>query len=198
MIVDRSRVLTDAISGLIPFPVVVMVVFKNTSVVWFFYSRQKCGCERDAERLFLSLGDLLHSLLLGRLSEEDRVNVRKDTALGDGDRAEKFVELLVVADSKLDVSWDDTSLLVIAGSVTGKLKDLSSEVLKDGSKVDRGASTDTGGVLALLEEAADTADRELKTSLGRFRSGLLSSGGLSTSSLSSFSSSSSDRWHFDS
>ena len=129
-------------------------------------------------------------LALG-LWEKNRVDVWKDTTLGDGDRSKEFVELLIVSDSKLDVSWDDSGLLVVSGGVTGKLKDLGSQVLKDGSKVHRGTSTDTSGVLSFLQESADTADWELKTGLGRSRGGF-SAG--STSSLSSFSSFS-GWWH---
>ena len=93
------------------------------------------------------------------------MDVGKNTTLGDGDTTEELVKLLVVADGKLDVTGDNTGLLVVTGSVTGKLKDLSSEVLKDGSKVDRGTGTDTGGELSLLQVAADTGNRELKTGL---------------------------------
>ena len=114
------------------------------------------------------------------------MDVGENTTLGNGDRAEELVELLVVADGELDVSGDDSGLLVVSGGVTGKLKDLSSEVLEDGSKVHRSTGSNTGGVLALLEESADSAHRELKTSLGRSRSGL-SGSTASLSSLSSFS-----------
>ena len=78
------------------------------------------------------------------------MDVGEHTTLGDGHGAEKLVELLVVADGKLDVAGHNAGLLVVTGSVTGKLEDLSSEVLKDGSKVHGGTSTDTGGELALL------------------------------------------------
>ena len=108
-------------------------------------------------RLFLSF------LLLW---EKDGVDVWKNTTLGNGDGAEKLVQFLVVSDSKLDVSWDNSGLLVVTGGVTGKLKDLSSQVLKDGSEVHRGTSTDTGSVLTLLQESTDSSDRELKSSLG--------------------------------
>ena len=50
----------------------------------------------------------------------------------------------------------NAGLLVVAGGVASKLKDLSSEVLKDGGQVDGSTSTDTGGELALLQKAADT------------------------------------------
>jgi hypothetical protein len=78
------------------------------------------------------------------------VDVGEDTALGDGHAAKELVELLVVADGQLDVAGDDAGLLVVAGSVAGKLEDLSGEVLEDGSKVHGGTTTDAGGELALL------------------------------------------------
>ena len=55
----------------------------------------------------------------------------------------------------------NTALLVIAGGITGKLEDLSTEVLEDGSKVDGGTGSHTGGVLALTEVTSDTTDGEL-------------------------------------
>ena len=66
------------------------------------------------------------------------MNVWEDTALGDGNVSQKLIQLLIVADGKLEVTWDDTGLLVVAGSVSGQLEDLSGEVLKDGSEVNWG------------------------------------------------------------
>ena len=64
------------------------------------------------------------------------VDVGEDTALGDCDVAEKLVQLLVVADGELEMTRDDTGLLVVTSGVTGQLEDLSSQVLEDGSEVD--------------------------------------------------------------
>ena len=166
------------------------MVFRKTIVC--FYVTLMCykGHTVKDKRSILSCLFLGGFLALG-LWEKNRVNVWKDTTLGDGDGSKEFVELLIVSDSKLDVSWDDSGLLVVSGGVTGKLKDLGSQVLKDGSKVHWGTGTDTSGVLSLLQESADTADWELKTGLGRSRGGF-SAG--STSSLSSFSSFS-GWWH---
>ena len=111
-------------------------------------------------------------------------DVGQNTAGSDGHTAEELVELLVVADSQLDVTGHNAGLLVVASGVASKLKDLSSEVLKDGGQVDGGTGSNTGGELALLQEAADTGHRELKSSLGGLAHGLLSG---SSSSLSSFS-----------
>lgn len=94
------------------------------------------------------------------------VNVGEDTTLGDGDVSEKLVQLLVVPDGELEMAGNDTGLLVVAGSVTGQLEDLSSEVFKDGSEVDGGTGTDTLSVVALAEKTVDTTDGESETGLG--------------------------------
>lgn len=95
------------------------------------------------------------------------VDVGQNTTLGDGDVAEELVQLLIVADGELEVTGDDTGLLVVASGVASKLEDLSSQVLEDGGEVDGSAGTDTLGVVALAEETVDTTDRERETGLGR-------------------------------
>ena len=78
------------------------------------------------------------------------MDVGKNTTLGDCYSTEEFVELLVIADGELDVTWDDASLLVVTGGVAGELEDLGSEVLEDGGEVHWGTSADASGVFALL------------------------------------------------
>ena len=95
------------------------------------------------------------------------VNVGEDTTLGDSDVTEKLVQFLVVADGQLEMTGDDSGLLVVTGGVASQLEDLGSEVLKDGSQVDWGTSTDTLSIVALAEETVDTTDWECETSLGR-------------------------------
>jgi len=95
------------------------------------------------------------------------VDVGQNTTLGDGDVAEKLVQLLIVADGELEMTGDDTGLLVVTGGVSSQLEDLSSQILEDGSEIDGSTGTDTLSVVALAEEAVDTADGESETSLGR-------------------------------
>jgi hypothetical protein len=116
-------------------------------------------------------------LLLGGLGEEHRVDVGEHTTGGDGHTAKELVQLLVVAHGQLDVTGHDTSLLVIAGSVTGELKDLSGQVLEHGGQVYRGTGTDTVGHLGLLDVAGYAAHRELQTSLCAARLSLSLLGG---------------------
>ena len=128
----------------------------------------------------------IQRLLGGLLGEENGVDVGEHTAGGDGDSAEELVELLVVLHGEGDVPGDDPGLLVVARGVAGELEDLGAEVLEDGGEVDAGADADALGVAALLEVAAHTGDRELKSGLGGGASALSgSTAGLSLS-LSSF------------
>ena len=67
------------------------------------------------------------------------VDVGEDTALGDCDVAEQLVQLLIIADGELEMTWDDTGLLVVTGCVSSQFEDLSGQVLKDGCEVDGSA-----------------------------------------------------------
>ena len=112
-------------------------------------------------RTLLGLGSLL-----GLLGQKDGLDVGQHSALGNGDTAEQFVELLVVAHSQLQVTGDDTSLLVVAGSVTGQLQDLSGQILEHSGQIDRCTSSHTLGVVALAEKPVHTAHGELEPSAG--------------------------------
>ena len=64
------------------------------------------------------------------------VNVGQNTTLGNCDVSEKLVQFLVIADGELQMTGNDTGLLVVAGGVTSQLEDFGREILKHGSKVD--------------------------------------------------------------
>ena len=103
--------------------------------------------------------------------------------------------------------WDDTLLLVVTSGIASQLKDLSSQVLQDGSEVNYacspaeskvivrlrlsrtwGTGTDTLGIVALLQETMDTANRELEAGLRGSGDGLSVSATLPAGrGLSSFS-----------
>ena len=63
------------------------------------------------------------------------MNVWQDTTLCDCDVSEKLVQFLIIADGELEMTGNDTGLLVVAGSVTSQFEDFSCEVLKDGSEI---------------------------------------------------------------
>ena len=87
--------------------------------------------------------------LSGLLGKEDSLNVRKDSSLGDGDSAEKFVQLLVVFNGQLEMSGVNSSFFVIPGSVSSQLKNLSAQIFKNGCEINGGTSSDTVSVVAL-------------------------------------------------
>lgn len=67
------------------------------------------------------------------------MNVWKDTTLGDSDMAKELVQFLIVADGKLQVTGNDTGLLVITSGVTSQLKNFSSKIFEHSSEVDGSA-----------------------------------------------------------
>lgn len=103
---------------------------------------------------------------LGLLGQKHSLDVGEDTSLGNGHSGEKFVQLLVVADGQLQVTGDDSRLLVVTGGVSCQLQDLSGQVLEHGSEVHGGTSSNTLGVVALAQQSVDTSNRELQSSTG--------------------------------
>ena len=101
--------------------------------------------------------------LLGLLGEENSLDVGEDTTLGDGDSGEKLVQFLIIADGELQVTGDDTGLLVVASGVTGQFEDLSGQVLHYRSQVNGGTSSNTFSVVTFSEQTVDSTYRELKT-----------------------------------
>jgi len=110
----------------------------------------------------IALGGLCVTGRSALVGEKGRVDRGDDTTRSDGDIAKELVDLLIVADSELDVTRDDTLTVVLTGGVSGELDDLSSEVLEDSTKEDGCASTNTLGVVAVTEETVDTANREVE------------------------------------
>ena len=113
--------------------------------------------------------ELLGGITLGALllaGEEESVDVGEDTTSSNSGVGHELVELLIVSDGELNVAGHDSGLFVVLGGVSGELEDLSGEVLKDGSEVHGGTSTDSLGEAALLEESGDSTNGELESSLG--------------------------------
>lgn len=94
------------------------------------------------------------------------VDVGQNTTLGDCDVTKQLVQFLIVADGELEMTGDNTGLLVVTSGVASKFQDFGSQVLENGGEVHRGTSTDTLSVVALSQETVDTTDREGKTGLG--------------------------------
>ncbi|XP_028430523.1 uncharacterized protein LOC114553512 [Perca flavescens] len=101
-----------------------------------------------------------------RGERQDGLDVGQHAALSDGHSAQQFVEFLVVADSQLQVTGDDTGLLVVAGSVSSQLQNLSGQVLQHSRQVDGGAGSHTLSVVSFTEQPVNTADWELEPGTG--------------------------------
>ena len=81
-------------------------------------------------------------LIFGRLLlEEGLVDVGDNTTTGDGG-LDQVVQFFVTANGELQVAGSNALNFKVFASVTSQFKHLSSEVLKDGSRVDSGCSTD--------------------------------------------------------
>jgi len=55
----------------------------------------------------------------------------------------KLVQFLIVTDGKLEMTRNDTSLLVITSSITSQLENFSGEVLENSGEIDGSTSTNT-------------------------------------------------------
>jgi hypothetical protein len=133
---------------MISFLYVLLYGFETILFVLLFQAPRKC----------------LFAALLGK---KDCVDVGQDTSGSDGDSSEKTVEFLIVLYGKSDVTGHDTALLVVTCGVSGEFEDLGTEVFEDGSEVNGGSGSHSGGVLSLTKVTSDTTDGELKTGTGR-------------------------------
>lgn len=94
------------------------------------------------------------------------MNVWQNTTLCDCDVSEKLVQLFIVSDGELQMTRDDTGLLVITSGIASKFENLSSEILENSGEVNWSTSTDTLSIVALSQETMNTTDRECETRLG--------------------------------
>lgn len=99
----------------------------------------------------------------------EHTDVWQNTTLCDCDGSQKFVQLLIVSDGKLQVTWDDTCLLVVSCGVSSQFQDLGSKVFEDSGEVDWSTSSDSLSVVTLSQESVNTTDWEGETGLGRSR-----------------------------
>lgn len=97
------------------------------------------------------------------LWQQDRLDVWQNAALGDGNAGEQFVQLLVVSDGQLQMTRDDSRLLVISCSVAGQLEHFGGKIFHHCGQVNRGSGADSFSVVALAQQTMDTTDWELKS-----------------------------------
>ena len=89
------------------------------------------------------------------------VDVWDDTTAGNCG-FDKSVELLITSDGKLQMSWGDSLDLKVFWGVTGKLKNLSSQILEDCCAVNSGSGSNSAvGTDSTLKESVDSTNWEL-------------------------------------
>ncbi len=104
---------------------------------------------------------------LGLLGQQHSLDVGQHAALSDGHSAHEFVQLLVVAHRQLQVTGDDTGLLVVPSGVSSQLQDLSRQILEHSCQINRSTSTDSAGRSYLCGEACEHDRRGTAAQLWR-------------------------------
>jgi len=136
--------------------------FKIFSFSWNIFGGFKKSRLLQLLAMLIELASCL--CLLGLLGQKNSLDVGENSTLSDGDTREKFVQLLVVADGELQVTWDNSRLLVVTSGVSCQLKHLSSEIFHHCGEIHWSTSTDAFSVVSLAKETVDTTDWELKSS----------------------------------
>ena len=95
------------------------------------------------------------------------MNEGQNASLGDGHTGQQFVQLLVVANGQLQVTWDDALLVQISGSVAGQFDHFGHQILEDGGHVDRSAHLNDRGILALLQQTTNSGHGKDQATAGR-------------------------------
>ena len=112
------------------------------------------------------LNERVHLLgrLLRFLGKKHGLDVGQNTSLSNGDAGQQFVQLLVIAHSKLQVTGNDPALLIVAGSIACQLEYLGCEVFHNSCEVHGGTSANSLGIVALPQVTMDTSHGELEPS----------------------------------
>lgn len=98
---------------------------------------------------------------MGGFHDQSLVDVWDDTTAGNCGFDES-IELLVTSDGKLQMSWGDSLNLKVLRGVTGKLENLSGQVLEDGCAVNSGSGSNSAvGTDSTLKESVDSTNWEL-------------------------------------
>jgi hypothetical protein len=62
-------------------------------------------------------------------------DVGEDSSFRNGGVGQKLVAFFIVSDGEENVSWDDSRLLVVLGSITCKFQYFSSQIFQDSSEI---------------------------------------------------------------
>ena len=160
--------------------------FKNYQFIKF---NLKCSVHKTnkSSSHFLSAGGDGSAAALALLLEKEGLNVGENSAIRDGGVSNHLVEFLVVSNSELNVTGNDSLLLGLDSGIPGKFDDLAAEVLKHGSGEDTSTLTNLLGVAASLVHGVDATNGERDVGSSGSADGLCFTFSVALSA-----------WHFDS
>lgn len=128
--------------------------------------QHKAEARKKGEKEGVRPQSLLKGRFLGRatfLERETLMNVRNDATAGNR-CLNQTVQLLVAANSELQMTWRNTLYFQVLTGIARKLKNLRRKVLQNSRGVHGGRSTDALlTAYAVFEVAVNAADRELET-----------------------------------
>ena len=134
-------------------------IFKNNQFIKFNLKCSVLKTNKSSSHFLGARGDS-SAAALALLGEKEGLDVGENASVGDGGLSDHLVELLVVSDSELDVTGNDSLLLGLDSGISGKLDDLAAKVLEDGGGEDTGTLSDLVGVAASLDHGVDAANGE--------------------------------------
>ena len=102
--------------------------------------------------------------LFGLLGQKNSLDVGKNSALSDCNSRQQFVQFLVVTDSQLKMTRDDSRFLVVSGSISSQFQDFSRQVLQDSGQIDWCSASNSWRESSLSQESVNSTDWELKSS----------------------------------
>lgn len=140
------------------------------------YENSRLNRSGERESLLLFRG-------LGLLGQKNGLDVWKHSALGDSYTGQQLVQLLVVADGELKVTWHDSRLLVVAGCIASQFQDFSRQVFENGGEVHWCSGANARCIVSFPQKSVNSTNWELKS--GSARSGFGLSLGFSSFSASS-------------
>ena len=100
---------------------------------------------------------------LALLAKQEAMDVRENTASGNGRPSNQLVEVLVVRDGQMQVTRLDNARLLLLSSLASQIANLAGKVLQDGSCVDASTDGDSVGVSTHLKHAVHSAHGEDQT-----------------------------------
>jgi len=91
------------------------------------------------------------------------LDVGQDTTLSNGDTSQEIVQLLIVLNGQLQVTWNNSGPFVVWQHFL-PTQSFSSQVFHHSDRVNRGAGTNLLGIVALTKKSVDSFNWALQSS----------------------------------